>query len=186
MNKNKQTWSVKTLVFLALLVAIQLVLSRVLVIDLGVYRITLGTVATVLAGLWMGPVAGGVEGAVADIIGCFMKGYGVNPLITLSAVAWGVIPGLAGKLMAEKNRKVKTVVMCVAIAVSGVVGTLGLTTAGLVMIGANFYAIMPGRLVQFAIMTPIYCVLTSLLYFSPLTGMVVGNIRPAKLEKKTV
>ena len=100
----------KTLVFLALLVAIQLVLSRVLVIDLGVYRITLGTVATVLAGLWMGPVAGGVEGAVADIIGCFMKGYGVNPLITLSAVAWGVIPGLAGKLMAEKNRKVKTVV----------------------------------------------------------------------------
>ena len=183
MRKNKQTWSVKTLVFLALLVAIQLVLSRVLVIDLGVYRITLGTVATVLAGLWMGPVAGGVEGAVADIIGCFMKGYGVNPLITLSAVAWGVIPGLAGKLMAEKNRKVKTVVMCVAIAVSGVVGTLGLTTAGLVMIGANFYAIMPGRL---AIMTPIYCVLTSLLYFSPLTGMVVGNIRPAKLEKKTV
>ena len=167
MRKNKQTWSVKTLVFLALLVAIQLVLSRVLVIDLGVYRITLGTVATVLAGLWMGPVAGGVEGAVADI-------------------AWGVIPGLAGKLMAEKNRKVKTVVMCVAIAVSGVVGTLGLTTAGLVMIGANFYAIMPGRLVQFAIMTPIYCVLTSLLYFSPLTGMVVGNIRPAKLEKKTV
>ena len=47
MRKNKQTWSVKTLVFLALLVAIQLVLSRVLVIDLGVYRITLGTVATV-------------------------------------------------------------------------------------------------------------------------------------------
>ena len=28
MRKNKQTWSVKTLVFLALLVAIQLVLSR--------------------------------------------------------------------------------------------------------------------------------------------------------------
>ena len=110
MHKNKQTWSVKTLVFLALLVAIQLVLSRVLVIDLGVYRITLGTVATVLAGLWMGPVAGGVEGAVADIIGCFMKGYGDNPLITLSAVAWGVIPGLAGKLMAEKNRKVKTAI----------------------------------------------------------------------------
>ena len=55
-----------------------------------------------------------------------------------------------------------------------------------IMIGANFYAIMPGRLVQFAIMTPIYCVLTSLLYFSPLTGMVVGNVRPAKLEKKTV
>ena len=186
MHKNKQTWSVKTLVFLALLVAIQLVLSRVLVIDLGVYRITLGTIATVLAGLWMGPVAGGMEGAIADIIGCFMKGYGINPLITLSAITWGVVAGVAVKLMTEKSRKVKTGIMCAAIVIAGVVGTLGLTTAGLVMIGANFYAIMPGRLVQFAIMTPIYCVLTSILYFSPLTSMVVGNIRPAKLEKKTV
>ena len=186
MRKNKQTWSVKTLVFLALLVAIQLVLYRVLVIDLGVYRITLGTIATVLAGLWMGPVAGGVEGGVADIIGCFMKGYGVNPLITLSAITWGVVAGAAGKLMAEKSRKVKTVIMCAGIVISGVVGTLGFTTAGLVMIGSNFYAIMPGRLVQFAIMTPIYCVLTSLLYFSPLTSMVVGNVRSANLQKKTV
>ena len=186
MHKNKQTWSVKTLVFMALLVAIQLVLSRVLVIDLGVYRITLGTIATILAGLWMGPVAGGVEGAVADIIGCFMKGYGINPLITLSAIIWGVVAGLAGKLMAEKSRKVKTGIMCAAIVIAGVIGTLGLTTAGLVMIGANFYAIMPGRLVQFAIMTPIYCVLTSLLYFSPLTSMVVGNVKSAKLENKTV
>ena len=174
MRKNKQTWSVKTLVFLALLVAIQLVLSRVLVIDLGVYRITLGTIATVLAGLWMGPVAGGVEGGVADIIGCFMKGY-VNPLITLSAITWGVVAGAAGKLMAEKSRKVKTVIMCAGIVISGVVGTLGFTTAGLVMIGSNFYAIMPGRLVQFAIMTPIYCVLTSLLYFSPLTSIRLSN-----------
>ena len=88
--------------------------------------------------------------------------------------------------MAEKSRKVKTAIMCAGIVISGVVGTLGFTTAGLVMIGANFYAIMPGRLVQFAIMTPIYCVITSLLYISPLTGMVVGNVRPAKLEKKTV
>ena len=65
MHKNKQTWSVKTLVFLALLVAIQLVLSRVLVIDLGVYRITLGTVATVLAGLWMGP-----DYFISSCLGC--------------------------------------------------------------------------------------------------------------------
>lgn len=107
-------------------------------------------------------------------------------MITLSAITWGIVAGIAGKFMAEKSRKVKTVIMCAGIVLSGVIGTLGLTTAGLVMIGANFYAIMPGRLVQFAIMTPIYCVLTSLLYFSPLTSMVVGNIRPAKLENKTV
>ena len=187
MQKNsKQQWSVKTLVFMALLIAIQLVLSRVFVIDLGVYRITLGTVATILAGLWMGPVAGGVCGLVSDIIGCFIKGYAINPLITLAAITWGVLPGLAKKLMAEKSKKTKTVIMCVTVFISAILGTLVFTTAGLVLMGANFFAIMPGRLVQFAIMTPIYCVLTTLLYFSPLTSLVVGNVTPVGLEKKTV
>ena len=88
---------------MALLIAIQLVLSRVFVIDLGVYRITLGTVATILAGLWMGPVAGGVCGLVADIIGCFIKGYAINALITLAASPGWVLPGLAKKLMAVKS-----------------------------------------------------------------------------------
>lgn len=185
-NSSKQPWTVKTLVFMALLVAIQLVLSRVLVIDLGVYRITLGTIATILAGLWLGPVAGGVCGLTADIIGCFIKGFAINPLITLSAVTCGVVPGIAKKLMAEKSKKVKTITICCAILVSCILGTLVFTTAGLVLMGANFYAIMPGRLVQFAIMTPIYCVLTCLLYFSPLTSMVVGNVAASKLEKKTV
>ena len=187
MQKNsKQQWSVKTLVFMALLIAIQLVLSRVFVIDLGVYRITLGTVATILAGLWMGPVAGGVCGLVSDIIGCFIKGYAINPLITLAAITWGVLPGLAKKLMAEKSKKTKTVIMCVTVFISAILGTLVFTTAGLVLMGANVFAIMPGRLVQFAIMTPIYCVLTTLLYFSPLTSLVVGNVTPVGLEKKTV
>ena len=54
------------------------------------------------------------------------------------------------------------------------------------MLGYNFYAIMPGRLVQFVIMIPIYCVLTCLLYFSPLTARGVGNVTPAVLNKKTV
>ena len=76
--------------------------------------------------------------------------------------------------------------MCVKVFISAILGTLVFTTAGLVLMGANFFGIMPGRLVQFAIMTPIYCVLTTLLYFSPLTSLVVGNVTPVGLKKKTV
>ena len=47
---------------MALLIAMHLVLTRVLVIDLGAYRISVGSVCTILAGLWLGPVAGGVCG----------------------------------------------------------------------------------------------------------------------------
>ncbi len=185
--QKKQTWNVKTLVFMALLIAMHLVLTRVLVIDLGAYRISVGSVTTILAGLWLGPVAGGVCGFCADIIGCFMKGYAVNPFITVAAILWGVLPALAKPFFANRKKTGKTVGICVSIVVTAVLSSLVLTTAGLViMLGYNFYAIMPGRLVQFAIMIPVYCVLTCLLYFSPLTAMVAGNTSPAVLKNKTV
>lgn len=187
MQKNKTHWNVKTLVFMALLVAMHLVLTRVFVVELGAYRISVGSVCTILAGLWMGPAAGAVCGFASDIIGCFMKGYAVNPLITIAAILWGVLPALVKPLMVNRNKRAKTVVISASIVVTAILSSLVFTTAGLVLImGYNFYAIMPGRLVQFAIMIPIYCVLTCLLYFSPLTSLVVGNVTPAVLKKKTV
>ena len=175
------------MVFMALLVAMHLVLTRVLVIDLGAYRISVGSVCTILAGLWLGPVAGGLCGFASDIIGCFMKGYAVNPFITVAAILWGVLPALVRPLIANKKKTGKTVGICVSIVVTAILSSLVLTTAGLViMLGYNFYAIMPGRLIQFAIMIPIYCVLTCLLYFSPLTAMVAGDVAQAVMKKKTV
>ena len=172
---------------MALLVAMHLVLTRVLVIDLGAYRISVGSVCTILAGLWLGPVAGGVCGFASDIIGCFMKGYAVNPFITVAAILWGVLPALVRPLIANKKKTGKTVGICVSIVVTAILSSLVLTTAGLViMLGYNFYAIMPGRLIHFAIMIPIYCVLTCLLYFSPLTAMVAGDVAQAVMKKKTV
>ena len=44
------------------------------------------------------------------------------------------------------------------------------TLAGLVILYG--WGIIPGRLIQFAGSTPLYCVLVSLLYASPVTGMV--------------
>ena len=142
--QKKQYWNVKTLVFMALLIAMHLVLTRVLVIDLGAYRISVGSVCTILAGLWLGPVAGGVCGLCADIIGCFMKGYAVNPFITVAAILWGVLPALAKPLFANRKKTGKTVGICVSIVVTAVLSSLVLTTAGLVIstIPTNCLAIL--------------------------------------------
>jgi ECF transporter S component (folate family) len=164
-----------------------LVLTRVLVIELGAYRISVGSVCTILAGLWLGPVAGGVCGFASDIIGCFIRGYAVNPFITVAAILWGVIPALAKHFFVNKKKIGKTIGIVISVVVTGILSSLVITTAGLVLImGYNFYAIMPGRLVQFVIMTPIYCVLTCLLYFSPVTSIVIGNASPTVLKKETV
>ena len=87
MQKNKKTiWDTRTLVFVGLLAALHIVLTRLIVIELGSYRITIGSVCTILAGLWLGPVAGGVSGLISDLLGCLIKGYAVNPFITVAAV----------------------------------------------------------------------------------------------------
>ena len=145
-NSSKQYWNVSTLVYMALLVALHLVLTRVFVIELGAYRISIGSVATIMAGLWLGPVAGGVCGLAADLIGCFMKGYAVNPFITLAAILWGVIPALAKPFFANRTKKMKAVGISVSIVITAVFSSLILTTAGLVIfLGYNFYAIKIGR-----------------------------------------
>lgn len=188
-SRNSQRWNVKTLVFMALFVALDLVVGRLLSVDLGPYRISFGSVVLILSGLWLGPVAGGICGFGADIIGCFMKGYTVNPLITLAAVMWGVIPALMKGLFSssEKAKNKRIAWLSVSVVLTGALSSLVTTTAGLVLIlGYNFYAIMSGRLVQFVIMMPLYCVLTSLLYFSPLTSMIAGNIASPVLKNKTV
>ena len=179
MQKNKKTaWDTRVLVFLGLLVAMHVVLTRLFVIELGSYRISLGSVSTIMAGLWFGPVAGGVSGFVSDILGCILKGYAINPLITVAGILWGVIPAMMRRFIVGTKTK-KTAALCVGVAITSVFSTLVFTTAGLAWInGGEFWvsvmAILPGRLVQWALMTPIYCVLTCMLYFSPITSMVLN------------
>lgn len=172
MQKNNSKMDTRTIVFLGLLTAMHIVLTRLIVIDVGAHRISIGSVCTILAGLWFGPVGGGVCGLLSDVLGCILKGYAINPLITLAAILWGVIPAFVRNMYTGEKKK-KTVALCIAIAITSILSTLIFTTAGLVWIlGYNFYAIMPGRVVQWAILTPVYCILTTILYYSPLTRLV--------------
>ena len=176
--------NVRRIVFMALIVAMHLILTRVFVIELGAYRISLGSVCTILAGLWMGPVAGALCGVASDLLGCFMRGYAINPIITLAAMMWGVLPALMKPILTDKYKKAKTIGIVVIVFVTSLVSSLVLTTAGLVVIqGYNFYAIAPGRVIQFVILVPIYCVVTSLMYFSPLTQMVSESVASRALKK---
>lgn len=174
-ENHKPNWNIRTIVFLGVLVAMHLVLTRVFVIELGFGRISLGSVCTILAGLWFGPAAGGLVGFSADIIGCFMKGYAINPLITIAAILWGVIPALLKPLFLRGGKIKKGAWLCAGVSLSSVLCTLVFTTAGLVLFnGYNFYAIMPARLIQFCVMTVLYCVVTNLIYFSPVTHVIQG------------
>lgn len=172
MKKNQ--WSVRTLVFIALLVSLNLILTRIISLDLGPFRITVGPVCTIMAGLWMGPAAGAVCGFCADIIGAFLKGYAINPFITMAAMVWGIIPALMKNLYGKKSKSVKIAILAVSIAFSSLLATLCLNTIGLVLINQySLMAILPGRILQLVCNIPVYTILASVLYYSPLTHVVL-------------
>ena len=181
MQKNKNRWSVKVLVFMSLLVAMHLILTRIIAVDIGPYRISVGSVCTILAGLWFGPVAGGCCGLAADLLGCFMKGYAINPLITLAAVLWGVIPALMKPIYANFKTSGKTVGIVVSIIISNIICSFVLTTLGLVWIqGYSFIAILPGRIAQLVFNIPLYSILTCMIYYSQITQLIYNNIHNVK------
>ena len=121
-------------------------------------------------------------GLVSDLLGCLIQGYAVNPLITLAAILWGVIPALFVPKQSDA-KKAAILRLCIGTAVACVVCTLFVTTAGLVWInGYNLYAILPTRLTQLALQTPVYCLLVCLLYFSPVTAQVNRALGAHKKE----
>lgn len=178
MYQNKRKWTVETVVFMGFFVAMNIVLTRFCSIELGPYRLGFGPAAIIMSGLWLGPAAGGIVGLVSDLIGCLLKGYAVNPFITVSAIVWGVLPAAMSVWFRKGSSRKITLGISVSVAAAAVLSTLVLNTAGMVVfMGYSFYAIFPGRAVQFAVMTPILCVIAVSLYLSPLTKMIAGFLK---------
>ncbi|MDO4552874.1 MAG: folate family ECF transporter S component [Bacillota bacterium] len=94
----------KTLVTLALLVAINIILTRIFVIYITDFsRLDLGNVPIILAGLFFGPAAGAIAGAAADIFGsAVLSGRGWYPPLTVGPLLMGLIPGLLRSWLQRK------------------------------------------------------------------------------------
>lgn len=180
--RNRTIWCTYTLVSISALTAIYLILSRFLAINIGGFgRVQLGVIARIMAGIWFGPFAGALCGLASDLLGCLIQGYAVNPIITFAAILWGVIPSffVPQKLTEKTSTSKKNTILMLSLGtvITCLVCTLIVTTAGLVWFnGYSLYAILPTRVTQFFLQTPIYCVLVCLLYFSPITGQIYQNL----------
>lgn len=172
-KSGKTVWSVRTMVLMGMLIAMEIVMERWIAIPIGdINRVSLGKCVVILSGLWLGPVGGAIVGMISDIIGALISGYAIAPLITVSSMMWGIIPALTKPLLRKSGKSMKCVILCVAIVINSVVSTLGLTTLGLVTYyGYDFFALLPNRMIQFATLTPVYCIVVCILYMTPLTKM---------------
>lgn len=96
--------NVRVMIISGLFVSLSIILGKFLQIPIGdSIRISFENLPIIMAGIFFGPFVGGAVGISADLIGCLLKGYAINPIITFGAMSIGFMSGLVHMLMVKKR-----------------------------------------------------------------------------------
>ena len=100
--KNKGKITVRTMTYCALLAALSVVLARLMgLMPDAASRFSIEAVPIFLAGMFFGPLAGGMVGFVADFVGCMFSPYGYNPVFCIPPILYGVAAGVFRMYLAK-------------------------------------------------------------------------------------
>jgi ECF transporter S component (folate family) len=138
--------STRNLVLMALLAAVSIVLTRFLVVYLtNTIRVSFGGIPIILASLLLGPVAGGITGAVADVLGASLfSPFGYYPPLTIPPVIVGILPALLKPWLLKEVRYWRILVI---VLITDLIAHVGLTTYLLAgMYGTGFLELLVVRL----------------------------------------
>ena len=110
----------RVMIISALFVAMSFTLGKFLQIPIGdSIRISLENLTILMAGIFFGPFVGGAVAVTADLVGCLLKGYAINPIITIGAASIGILSGMISTHLRNKN-------MTLNIALSMIIKSIGL------------------------------------------------------------
>lgn len=134
-SKRVNFWGVssfkdpRVIAVLAIFSAVSIVCGKYLAFNVGdTIRFSFENLPIILSGIFFGPIAAALVGLVADLVGCLLVGYAINPIITLAAVLIGFLSGAVWRLCFPLPDIIKvfiTVFSCHAIC-SVVIKTVGL------------------------------------------------------------
>ncbi len=139
MSKSpKQNISLKMIATLAMLVAISIVLGKFLAIPVGdVLRFSFENLPIIFAGITFGAIPAVLVAVTADILGCILVGFAINPIVTLGAATIGVVSGIVPQLIRKHKSISRVPLIIITVALSHLCGSVLIKTFGL----AVFYDI---------------------------------------------
>lgn len=150
---------------MALMIAISVILSRFFSLQTEILRLSLGYLPIILAGILLGPAAGGIVGVAADFLGTtFFSAYAWFPPLALTPLFIGVWSGLfRGQFM--KNNFWLTVLLNFC---GNVIGRIIISSACLnILYGTGFDVLLATRIPSSIIMTVVESALVYLIIKSP-------------------
>lgn len=165
MNKKFDTHK---LVLTALLVALQIVFVRLLPIEAGSIRISLGFLPVAAAGMAAGIRGGAAAAVIADILGMllFSRGNIYFPLFTLTELLYGVSYGVILKKDGLSSLKISAFVVLQFILLNLIVNSFFLYLYYILVVGTpqGFFVIFTGRLLAAAVNLPLQLAGINLVY----------------------
>ncbi len=161
-------FSTQRLVYVSLLIALSIVFTRFLSLRIALggvegIRIGLGGLPIVFAGIAFGPLAGGIVGALSDLIGFFISPMGAYmPHFTATSFLTGFLPGLFVCYLFSGRKGFKNLLIAIGV-------TQILTAIILVpyfqntLFGVPLVATVPSAVISQAGMIPLYAYLSVML-----------------------
>ena len=153
---------------IGLLIALSIILTRIASIRIAIggiegIRIGFGGLPIILGGIIFGPLAGGIIGGVADLLGYIINPIGAYmPHFTLTSALTGIIPALFLKISRKDKLKILNLIM--AIALGQIITSVLLVPYFLNMLfGISWRVIIIPRLVSVPINIVIYSLLIRLI-----------------------
>ena len=154
----------KRLSLMAMLIALQIVLSKFLMLQLtDSIRLSIDSVPILLGSIWFGPFAGGLIGALADMLGTilFPTAGAYYPPLTIAFLLIGVVAGLLAKWIKTKNLLFR--VVCIVIPAELIGSYLFKSFALSGLIGVPFTALLAARILPVGIIMIVNTMLVTLL-----------------------
>lgn len=147
----KKRISIKMMVTLSLLIALEVVLSRFLSIQAWNFKIGFAFVPLAIAAILYGPVGGAIAGGISDLIGAILFPIGAYfPGFTLTSILMGLVLGI----FLHKKQDLKRVVVAVCInqlILSLLVNSLWIS----IMYESAYWVLLTTRVFQSLLMIPI-------------------------------
>lgn len=171
--------TLRILTISAVLCAMSIVLGKYLAIRGGeILRFSFENLPVILAGAMFGPIVGGAVGVVADLVGCLLVGYAINPVVTIGAAVIGIVAGGVYQLTAKLPYGARVVL---SVTLSHLLGSVLVKTLGL----AAFYAMPLGVLMLWRLLNyAIVGLLETLLVYFILRHRALASLVKRENERK--
>lgn len=172
--------------YTAILIALDMVLNTI-ALDIGYLTVSFTYIPCFIAGIFLGPISGGLVGLFGDLLGAVAKGYSPSPIISISCMLIGVIPGLI--FMIKKIHPF--IKLSISLVLSLFLCTLGLSTFGTWLIASaggsskTFAAFWITRLTSQPIVVAINAVLLFILYY-PLKKFIFDKMGSKTTTNKDI